>query len=202
MCTEINPDPTPEGGSYNNNGFMEFKIRNSAMKCKIKCSCNSIEEKSPGNPSSADEPWPADPTAGKPDPESIRAMMRDAWADHHHTRDQSWKTVKFAAALFAGMLTLNWTDPGLNSEQIIIVGICVCMVSIAGACITWHHGKVEYEKRMTILWCEQALGVLQFVPEGRRKPLEGKRRGRTAKFIILTHLVLCVWAAIYVMKSI
>ncbi|MBW2737280.1 MAG: hypothetical protein JRE64_00235, partial [Deltaproteobacteria bacterium] len=42
-----------------------------------------------------------------PDKESVIAAMDQAWRDHHHARDQTWKALQIEAVLGAGLVTVD-----------------------------------------------------------------------------------------------
>jgi hypothetical protein len=129
----------------------------------------------------------------KPEPESFRALMREAWMDHHHTREQSWKTVHMAIILFAAMVAIGF-NPALQNMRVLSLcaGVSVCLVAAMGACIAWHHRAVEHGKRNTITQCQDALGLSEYVPVMQRR-----WRGRTSLFIMGIHVLLCMLAILY-----
>lgn len=90
-------------------------------------------------------------------PESVRKAMEMAWIDHHHARDQTWKTLQIVAVLAAGLLTIDFT------YQKIIPTLCAAILVIisagVGAGITWSHRKLERRKFIHIMNCEEFLGL-------------------------------------------
>ncbi len=89
--------------------------------------------------------------------ESIRKAMELAWKDHHHARDQTWKTIQIVAVLGAGLLTVD-----VKYENFIATLCAALLVIIAagfGALITWNHRKLERRKFIHLMNCEEQLGL-------------------------------------------
>ena len=63
-----------------------------------------------------------------PTEESIRTAMELAWRDHHHARDQTWKTVQIVAVLGAGLLSMD-----LVNKNLIATAFASVLVIIAAA---------------------------------------------------------------------
>ncbi len=49
--------------------------------------------------------------------ESIRLAMDQAWRDHHHARDQTWKALQIVVVLGAGLVTVDFN---FNCETSVI----------------------------------------------------------------------------------
>lgn len=93
----------------------------------------------------------------KPSEESLLKAMEMAWKDHHHARDQTWKTVQMVAVLAAGLLTvdLQYRTIFATLPSAILVGIA----AIVGIGITWNHRKLERRKFIHLKNCEELLGL-------------------------------------------
>jgi len=93
----------------------------------------------------------------KPILESVLAAMSAAWGDHHHARDQTWKSLQMVAVLAAGLITVdvqfhNWIAT-------LFAGILVLASSYFGVRITLNHRKLEIRKFIHIMNCEEFLGL-------------------------------------------
>jgi hypothetical protein len=92
-----------------------------------------------------------------PSEESIRKAMELAWRDHHHARDQTWKTVQIVAILGAGLLTIDFKYE--NFVATVCAAILVIIAAAFGALITWNHRKLERRKFIHLMNCEEVLGL-------------------------------------------
>ncbi len=92
-----------------------------------------------------------------PSEESIRKAMELAWRDHHHARDQTWKTVQIVAILGAGLLTVDVKYE--NFMATLCAAILVIIVAGFGTLITWNHRKLERRKFIHLMNCEELLGL-------------------------------------------
>lgn len=92
-----------------------------------------------------------------PNDDSIRLAMDQAWRDHHHARDQTWKTVQIVAVLGAGLVTVD-VQFGIPLATI-GASILVVVTAIFGVMITVNHRKLERRKFIHIMNCEEKLGL-------------------------------------------
>jgi|WetSurMetagenome_2_1015567.scaffolds.fasta_scaffold511612_1 hypothetical protein len=133
--------------------------------------------------------------------ESIRLAMDEAWRDHQHTRDQTWKALQIEFLLVVGVVGAIWQ---LNSLAVTIMGtLFVLLVTLCGVQITLRHrNTVERRKFNHILNCEEALGlhddklianVTMPVPISIYDAFN-PCKGNTAIFILRMHLVIMVFA--------
>jgi len=90
-------------------------------------------------------------------PENIRAAMEDAWRDHHHARDQTWRVLQIEAALGAGLVTVDAQFHSIWAT--VFAGILVILAALSGMLISWHHRKLERRKFIHIINCEDQLGL-------------------------------------------
>ena len=81
--------------------------------------------------------------------------MELAWKDHHHARDQTWKTVQIVAVLGAGLLTIDLQYESLLATS--LSGALVFFAALFGAGITWNHRKLERRKFIHLMNCEELL---------------------------------------------
>ena len=92
-----------------------------------------------------------------PQPESVRAAMNAAWRDHHHARDQTWRSLQMVAVLGAGMVSV---DVGYGSiVATAAAGVLVVLAAIFGIWITKNHRILERRKFIHIMNCEEWLGL-------------------------------------------
>ena len=92
-----------------------------------------------------------------PSEESLLKAMELAWRDHHHARDQTWKTVQMVAVLGAGLLTID-----LQYRNLVATALAAALVVLAAAVgvgITWNHRKLERRKFIHLMNCEELLGL-------------------------------------------
>lgn len=95
------------------------------------------------------EPWPTEA--------SLLKAMELAWRDHHHARDQTWKTVQMVAVLGVGLLTVDYKYESMLATA--FAGVLVALAATFGASITWHHRKLEVRKFTHLMNCEELLGL-------------------------------------------
>ena len=95
----------------------------------------------------------------EPEQESIRMAMDQAWRDHHHARDQTWRAVQIEALLAAGIVGVDFQLANVGAT--IAAGILVIIAAMSGIMISLHHRKLEIRKFTHIMNCEVALGLRQ-----------------------------------------
>lgn len=95
-----------------------------------------------------------------PSDESIIKVMEFAWKDHHHARNQTWKTVQIVAVLGAGLLSVDFKYN--NFWATLSAAIIIINAAIFGILITWHHRKLEIRKFIHIMNCEEYLGLHRY----------------------------------------
>jgi hypothetical protein len=92
-----------------------------------------------------------------PSEESIRKAMELAWKDHHHARDQTWKTIQIVSVLGAGLLTIDFQYKGFFPT--LCAATLVIIAAWFGILITWNHRKLEKRKFIHLMNCEELLGL-------------------------------------------
>jgi len=95
-----------------------------------------------------------------PEQESIRKAMELAWKDHHHARDQTWKTLHLVAILGAGLITIDIQYN--NFFTTLFSAFPLIFGAIFGMLVTWHHRKLERRKFIHIMNCEELLGLHRY----------------------------------------
>ncbi len=135
------------------------------------------------------------------DRESIRLAMDQAWRDHQHTRDQTWKALQIEFLIIAGIVGANWH---LQSPVVTVVGaVFVLIVVLCGVQITLRHrNSVEIRKFTHILNCEEALGLHEeglisgVGPPDKITVWDAFRlgKGNTTLFILRMHLAIMAFA--------
>jgi hypothetical protein len=137
-----------------------------------------------------------------PAPESIRLAMDQAWRDHHHARDQTWKAVQMEAVLAAGLLTVDVQyAKGLATSA---SAVLVILAAVFGILITLHHRTVEITKFRHITNCQRALKLDRpNLISGIAPPAELRLRDafrpsvrNTASFILRLHVALILFAVL------
>jgi hypothetical protein len=135
------------------------------------------------------------------DPDSVRIAMDQAWRDHHHARDQTWKAVQMEAALAAGLAAAEaqYHSPVATT----LVAVLVVLSAVSGILISLHHRDVEILKFEHIMNCEEALGLRQLI-RGVRPPKKLRLWDAfrpsvmsTAVFIIRIHVAILLFALVF-----
>ena len=156
----------------------------------------------------------------RPTEESLRMAMDQAWRDHHHARDQTWKTVQIVAVLGAGLLSMDLVNKNLAATA--FATVLVVIASAFGAGVTWNHRKLEVRKFIHLMNCEELLGLhrddvipLYTTPQEMKSKKKRVRDGavalpaefsglavinpaknNTALFILRMHLAIMVFAVL------
>lgn len=89
---------------------------------------------------------------------SIRQAMDEAWRDHQHTRDQTWKALQTEFLLAVAVVGAAWQ----TQSTVVIVAAAVLVFVVSLCCIQVslrHRNSVELTKFRHILNCEEALGL-------------------------------------------
>ena len=133
--------------------------------------------------------------------ESIRKAMDEAWRDHRHTRDQTWKALQAEFALAVAVVGAAWE----NGSTVFIIGaaflvfvICLCCIQIS----LRHRNSVELTKFRHILNCEEALGLHRndlISDVGMPQPMKFSdairwHKASTALFIMRMHIAIMSFA--------
>ena len=130
--------------------------------------------------------------------------MAQAWADHHHARDQTWKALQMEALLAAGMIGV---DAQANEQgATLVAGVLTVLAALFGIGISLHHRELEIRKFRHILNCEEALGLHQpHLISGVRPPGPVRFhdvflfwKTNTALFILRMHVTVAAFAVLYV----
>lgn len=137
-----------------------------------------------------------------PDFESIRLAMDEAWRDHHHARDQTWKAVQMEAVVAAGLLSVDVQYHSRIAST--ALAALVILTACFGILISLHHRRLEITKMTHILNCEEALGLHR--PDlicGVTKPKPLRLRDvlkpsvrNTAAFILRIHFAILLFALV------
>jgi|GEM_PF-3506962 len=138
------------------------------------------------------------------DKESIRLALDKAWQDHHHTRDQTWKTLQAEIVLVAGLIGVDFKIESLIAS--IIVGILVVLSTIFGIQITIRHrNKVEVTKFDLISKFEHYLKIDKIIGEKFPLPKEisfwdafNFKKSNTSIFILRVHIAILLFTVTYI----
>ena len=79
-----------------------------------------------------------------PTPESVRAVMGEAWRDHRHARDQTWRALQIEAVLGAGLVTVDAQFHNIVATA--FAGALTILAAASGLLISWHHRKLQRQK--------------------------------------------------------
>jgi hypothetical protein len=91
------------------------------------------------------------------EPESIRLAMDQAWRDHHHVRDQTWRALPVELVLAAGMVVIGVQFD--SPTPTVAAGALLVLCAMCSVGMTLQHRKVEIRKFTHIMNCEEALGL-------------------------------------------
>ena len=73
----------------------------------------------------------------EPKEDDIRAAMDQAWRDHHHARDQTWKALQMVAVLAAGVVGV---DAQFEKPHATLAAAVLTIVGAAfGIAVTLRH---------------------------------------------------------------
>ncbi|MFC2103293.1 hypothetical protein ACFLSS_02575 [Bacteroidota bacterium] len=98
------------------------------------------------------------------------AIIKDLeiqWKDHHHMRDQTWKTLTISVLFFLGIIGLEIRNVG-NFVMIPSYTILI-FIAFIGWAIAAHHRVRQGQKFSLIKMYEEKLGLYEF----KRSILEG-----------------------------
>lgn len=140
----------------------------------------------------------------EPEQESIRIAMDQAWRDHHHARDETWKVVQIEVLLAAGIIGVDFQLENVGAT--VVAGILVIIAAMFGVMISLHHRKLEIRAFTHIINCEKALGLYrQDLISGVSPPSEIKIwhvfffwKVNTALFILRMHVAIIAFAVVFV----
>ncbi len=126
-------------------------------------------------------------------------VMGQAWQDHHHTRDQTWKALQAEFVIAAAVVGLNWKTgsvfiAAISSAVLFIVALCGVQITLR------HRNRVELDKFRHIMHCEKALGLHRSeLIDGTKMPrpissldVFNPFKANTALFILRMHITVLV----------
>jgi hypothetical protein len=98
----------------------------------------------------------------EPQEEDIRVAMDQAWRDHHHARDQTWKALQMVTVLAAGVVGV---DAQFAKPHATLAAALLTIVGTAfGMAITLRHrNNVEVLKFTHITNCQNVLHLDQLL---------------------------------------
>jgi hypothetical protein len=138
------------------------------------------------------------------DKESIRLALDKAWRDHHHTRDQTWRTLQAEIVLVAWLVAIDFIIGSLIAS--IIVGVLVILAAIFGMQITIRHrNKVEVIKFQLISKFEHYLKIDRVIGKDFKLPEEisfwdafKPKKSNTSIFILRVHIIIFLFTITYI----
>jgi len=142
----------------------------------------------------------------KPERMDVPSAVHDLalqWGDHHHMRDQSWKTVTNSAIVFVGVVGLEVAEFNPSGDVraqvpaiVLVVGYAALIIlSTFGLLVTAHHRQRQAEKFQIIMRYEIALGLWNIFGDILRE----RRKAfylDTGAFIIACHWMLIALATL------
>jgi hypothetical protein len=143
----------------------------------------------------------------RPDPESVRLAMDEAWREHQHARDQTWTALKLTIALVAGFVAIEVRFH--NHLATAFGAVLVIAEAYSGLCIAKHHRAYQRLKFRHILNCEEWLGlhrsdlicdVTEPAPITWLDTFRGSKQN-SVLFIMRMQMGLIVFALIFVVGS-
>jgi len=140
----------------------------------------------------------------EPERESVRVAMDQAWRDHHHTRDQTWHALQAVLVLAAGLVGVDVQFDAVAPT--LAAGLLTMLGAVFGIAITLRHRDVEVRKLTHVMHCEEWLGLHRgelisgvSIPWPiRLRDAFDPRRNNTSLFIVRLHLVVFVFAVLFV----
>ena len=138
------------------------------------------------------------------DKESIQLALDKAWRDHHHTRDQTWRTLQAEIVLVAGLVAIDFIIGSLIAS--IIVGVLVILAAIFGMQLTIRHrNKVEVIKFQLISKFEHYLKIDRVIGKDFKLPEEisfwdafKPKKSNTSIFILRVHITIFLFTITYI----
>ncbi len=130
--------------------------------------------------------------------------MDQAWRDHHHARDQTWRALQIEVALAAGLfgVDVQFKAPAISA----VAAALVVLAAFFGILISLHHRKVEVQKFTQIMNFERALELLseELIPPSsvalpeklRWWQIFNPRVRHTASFILRMHAAIMAFAMV------
>jgi hypothetical protein len=142
--------------------------------------------------------------SGKIETESVRIALEQAWKDHHHCRDQTWRALQMELVIIAALIAINFQIENLS--VILITAALAVLLSVCGIQITIRHrNNVECLKFVHITNCSKALGLMRDeLISGTGLPKEisifdafNPTKANTSLFILRMHIAIFVFSSIY-----
>lgn len=135
-------------------------------------------------------------------------VMDEAWRDHQHTRDQTWKALQMEFVIAAAVVGLNWKISSVYGA--LISGFVLFILALCGVQITLRHrNRVELDKFRHIMHCEEALGLHRSeLIDGVQMPRPisffqafNPVKGNTALFILRMHIAILGFSLLFILYS-
>lgn len=138
---------------------------------------------------------------------SKEALIKDLeiqWTDHSNIRNQTWKTLHIEAALFIGLIGIDYQNP--NPMFTKLAALILFISTIVGSAVTIHHRFCQNKKFDFINKIEVALGLQHPDIKDDLSSEFKKRKLRFFKnsthiFILSMHIALAAFAVIFFIKS-
>lgn len=135
---------------------------------------------------------------------SLEVAMECAWRDHHHARNQTWKSLHVEAILTAALIGINFTSIDQKIHYLPVIGsILIVFLSISGIMIATHHRELERRKFRHIMHCEDALGIRDYIDKVKLPrsifiwEVFFIWKSNTVLFIMRMHFIILIFAIWY-----
>jgi hypothetical protein len=143
----------------------------------------------------------------KPDADSVRVSLSDAWREHQHARDQTWTALKLTVALVAGFVAV---EVRFHNHIATSFGAFLVIAQAAGGLlIAKHHRTYQIQKFRHIRNFQQFLGLerADLISDAEDpKPIRWRdlfhvKRHNTVLFIMRMHLGVIAFALLFTAAS-
>jgi hypothetical protein len=135
------------------------------------------------------------------------AILKDLniqWTDHHHMRDQTWKTLTNSLLLFLGVVGLELK--GVADTVMVPAYILLTVASLSGLAVSCHHRLRQKEK---FKYIRKYQDILELTPiknpiKEEFDNLKGCKRlankANTVLFISIMHGIVAIIAIILLLR--
>jgi hypothetical protein len=137
----------------------------------------------------------------EPQPAAVVEFYKAQWSDLHHTRGQSWESVKIVVA--SGIAVKGLAELIGAGMTITILYAMELLIVLFGLAAAWNNNRIFGEKLEAITKAEEQLRVTDLLPSSYAKdpryPRFSIRQFSTANLIIAIHfLVLLMFVCMFI----
>lgn len=133
---------------------------------------------------------------------NVRVALTQAWQDHQHSRDQTWKALQIEVVLVGSLIVVQYQFQ--NKYATLSTGILVLISALFGIAVTVHHRRYQRQKFNQISKFERELGLLNLIgdlPEPKVLnwyDIINLSIGNTPLFIIRMYLAIIIFIIIFI----